>query len=179
MNGRNPALHVTTTEEDFAQHLCDVFGPITSSVGQYDASEIEGKFGSEVQHVFRTRRHPGFDRWAAWYDGGQKRFPETVEISSTTINYWYAGDGTFPDRDGRLPEARIATLNEISRINWLRDLIEEQTGLVASTYGKGLYFNSSDAVELFDRIVPLPGYEYKYPDQDEIEQLRDAQGVDA
>ena len=177
MDGKNPALHVTTTEEDFAEHLRNVFGPITSSVGERDISRWKNEYGSKIHYEFRTRRHPGFDRWATWYDTGEKRFPDDVELSTTTINYWYAGDGTFSDRDGRLPEANIASLNEIDHIDWLRDHVEDETGLTATTYNKGLYFNSTDALEFFDKLDPLPGYEYKYPSEEEIERLQEEQGV--
>lgn len=164
-SGNNPSIYLTTIQQEFAEHLMDVFGILGASIDEVETENNEHKYGNKTQYVFKTRRHPELEEWAEWYSSGQKRFPEDLDMTPTTLAYWYAGDGHLKQNNyGKTDHhAIIYTINESDRKEWIVDKIEEDIGLSPRVIGKGIAFSVEESKEFFEITDPLPGFEYKWP----------------
>lgn len=175
MDGKNPAFGVLGVEREFLEHLNNELQWLTTGVTEGRSAGEKAKdnrkrgFGENPseerysdQYQLNGRRHPGLNRWKAWYESGEKRFPDNLELTPTIIKYWFVTDGSSQHRDGRYPEIRIHTINEGDRIEWVASLFEP-FGLDPRPVEKGLYFGPDDTRELYELMGdPIPGFEYKW-----------------
>lgn len=49
---------------------------------------------SDMYEVY-TRRHPNFSVFMDWYNSGEKVWPENIDLTPTTLLFWYVSDGDY------------------------------------------------------------------------------------
>lgn len=117
-------------------------------------------YRSEQNDYYRTHTisHSYFTEMREWYSGGEKKFPDDLNLDATATKYWYAGDGTLSTQNTN-PFARISTRNESDRGDWLVGLLPFDATF-SSNY---INIPTNQTPEFLDWLgEPLPGYEYKW-----------------
>ena len=85
-----PCLRCTTKYKNFASHLSEVFDNKVSSTSKKQYPE--GKY-----YEFRTIALPDLFEFREWYSSGVKVFPKNLDLTPTTLKYWYVSDGWYCD----------------------------------------------------------------------------------
>jgi hypothetical protein len=154
-------------EERFRDWLYEELTPFASSKGCYPEERIAG--GQSDQYRVQTRAMPCFEFLNNWYEAGNqmKSFTD-VDFTPLKVKLWFCGDGTFPERlDGRRSIPKIGHVPpESESIGVLIDKFEG-VGIEAKYTHPSFRFNlTNGAKDAFFEYIgdPLPGYEYKWPD---------------
>lgn len=107
----NPHFRVRMTNRPFLEYLDEQLGVL--SKGLYLARDAEEQYrnakSNQQQGIsgfesvnranyedlwgLRTCSHPALREFEKWYDGSQKRFPKTLELTSQCCRMWYVCDG--------------------------------------------------------------------------------------
>lgn len=117
-------------------------------------------------YIWSSRNHPDFSQYSDWYSTGRKRFPDDLELTPLIMKVWFCGDGSLrsDDRTNSRPYLSIAASNEEDRREFLFGLFSEQPAIPKWTSGS-VYFSVDDSEYLWEYMGdPLPGFEYKWPD---------------
>lgn len=119
-------------------------------------------------YKLNSMRHPVFTQLRReWYNDGNKRYPDDLDLDPLILKHWYVTDGTLHKRAGNARcRAKIACSNESDRPETVISLID-QVGISAHHDKHGGFQIGADDTELmFDMIGdPIPGFEYKWPDR--------------
>jgi len=123
---------------------------------------------------WRTYRNPNLHTFDNWYKPN-KCWPEDIRLTSTVLKHWYVCDGTLKDKDSIGICADNENQNADKLINYFTDadLPEPNTNVYSrpdDAWSNSdrllLSWGFSDSSQLFNYIgEPLPGFEYKWPDQ--------------
>ena len=184
-DGGNPFLFVNMITPEYLNYLSEMFSylstePKLRKTAEQSAEETrkasltgtaDKEKHSDVYH-WRVSANPELERWLKWYESGEKVFPENVKLTPTTLKHWYCGDGDFHVESGR---ARISLSNERDNKKKIMDMFE-RAGFEDFTWcrskSRGDYADSvritfnKEGTKWFFRYIgnPLPGFEYKWPD---------------
>lgn len=119
-------------------------------------------------YQIRTSIHPHFNKYRKWYNGGEKRFPEGLELTPLSAKMWYISDGDYKTGTTKhhKPIARITSRNESDRSQFLISLFEEHG---FSPYWEDQSEKISFTVEETPYFLDwmgnsVPGFEYKWND---------------
>ena len=115
---------------------------------------------SKGTYYISTIRCPEFRKmYDNWYDG-DKKFPESVELTPTVLRMWYVTDGHLKQTSGR-PMMTIGCKNEFDRKEFLSDLIEFAD---PSFYSNGLWLSVDETERAFEYMgtSPVSGFDYKW-----------------
>lgn len=124
---------------------------------------------SEDSFIWYTCKHPGFNRYASWYSSGRKRYPPDLELTPMILKVWFCGDGHKIVPEGRRVKLSIACSNEIDRPSFLKGLFHN-LGVTPYVYEEEIVFDPDESQYLWDYMGdPLPGFEYKWPSEDDFE----------
>lgn len=174
-------IDVTMTSPKYLEYLDDIFGWLSRGVNlRYTASECASNDRSsgfnpdakeenyQDKYKWYTSCHPDFDEFRSWYSTDEKVFPNDLDLTPITLKHWYVGDGSLH----KSSQFRLSMPNEKGNENKIERLFSK-SGLPKPLdwYGSGEKHNSalwthSDSAELFDYMGdPLPGFEYKWPEE--------------
>lgn len=173
----NPHFRVRITTRRYLDHLREWFGPLGTDVflertAAYQADQAERTDYAPFDTVnrdeysdlfgFRTRSHPALHELAAWYDTGEKRFPDTLELTPTVAKAWYVCGGWLARAPGGRERAMIKTTNERDRGEYLRSLFTA-VGFDPTFSRDPIQFWTQETVALPDWMGdPPPGFGYKW-----------------
>lgn len=148
----NCEFAVGMVTEDFIYWLQEQLSPFSSNVM---VKETENK------DIYRltTTPHKEFTELRSWYDSGQKKFPNKLELTPLILKMWYVTDG---GRSNGYP--RITSINESDRPNYLLSLFDGLPFGVTWDGTKDIQINSNDVDSFYNYIgEPVPGFKYKWP----------------
>jgi hypothetical protein len=120
-------------------------------------------------YSWRTIRHPKLNQYNHWYDGGEKTWPEDIELNPLTFKHLYVGDGSYHQKDNYM---KITTVNEMGN----KDKVEHIFSRSGIEIGNVRYDEHTEKVDIFlsksesERMFsvmgnPVPGFEYKWPEE--------------
>lgn len=179
---KKPRLQVYMTNEKYLEYLDNVFGILSTGVYDHITAEKLCKsnhsFSTDIENtsdVYRceTRGHPQFEEFADWYSTGEKVFPSNIDLTGRVLKHWYCGDGSL-DQNKENISIRISCCNENGNEEKLQEYFAHK-GFSVSNFNHGkrengsvkmsLQFTDEISREIFEYMgEPLPGFEYKWPD---------------
>lgn len=170
-DGRKPMFSVEVNERRFVEWVSDELGVFSTH------NIIERKF-EDKQNTYRinSRRLNQLKEYRSWYETGEKRFPENLELTPLVLKLWYCTDGgkSVDKRWKKKEYARIASKNESDRKEFILSLFDELPFDANWNDEYRFTFGRKGSYDFWDYIGdPLPGYEYKWPDDGRPEHLCD------
>ena len=167
--GRKPQFSIEVVEEQFIEW-------VDSELGIFSTGNIiERKFDNKKNtYKVSSRRLNQLDEYRDWYSSGSKRFPKDLTLNPLILKLWYCTDGgkSVDDRWTKKEYARIASKNECDRKEFILSLFEELPFDANWNDKYRFTFGRKESYEFWEYIgEPLPGYEYKWPDEDRPEHL--------
>jgi len=178
---RNPHLKCDMVTKKYLEYVDKEFGMfgkgVSSGITEEKRSEKEStekniKTKKNYGDVYRWRSmsHPELQEFVDWYSTGEKVWPETIELTPTTLKHWYCGDGCW-NNYGSNNYIKISMSNEVENTNKV-DQLFENVGLPSpSNYNISenhcdAEFTVNQSHKLWQYMgEPLPGFEYKWPDR--------------
>lgn len=175
-DGENPYLSVQMTNEEFLKWLYDELDPLS----RYFKHEQTAKEKAEQNrrngysddareedyndvYGFSTRCLPALKKYAAWYETGQKRFPDDLELTPLVLKMWYVCDGTKYTQENTRPVIEIGCTNERDRVEYVKGLFSSLD--VSPRFDDSVVrFRVDDSEKLWKYMGDsVPGFEYKWP----------------
>lgn len=160
----NPRLQTGMVNGSFVKWLSDKFGQFSASVRRENRENYSANKPNtehyDYDDVFRwaTNRHPWFNELKSWYGGGEKTFPEVIDLTPTITKVWYCCDGALQSNHS----VRIYTHNENSRIDTLCDWFSE-IGFNALSKDGYIDFRTAESEQLLEWMgSPPDGFSYKW-----------------
>jgi hypothetical protein len=191
-SGRKPYIRVRSITKEYLEFLDDLFGTMGLGVelrytAEKKASEnrdsgfspdADGSTYSD-QYLWKTRRSNQFDKYADWYNGGDKTWPSNIELTPVILRHWYACDGHY--NNSRSDDyIVIACSNESENKDKIERMFKD-VGLEIAYWNESsvtsnpeyggtrsckLALDVENTEKFFDYVgEPLPGFEYKWPDR--------------
>lgn len=156
---KNARLQVGNVNVDFLKWVKDELQPIARDIEvQFKEGErhvIDGTYDCQEFRLLRTVTHPGLNRFAEWYSGEGKQFPDDLELTPLIAKVWYCCDGGIASRD----KIGFTTKTQISREDYLKSLFPFDCQVV----GNSIRFSSRLSKKMLDWMGdPLPGMSYKW-----------------
>jgi hypothetical protein len=126
---------------------------------------IWGEITKMKDHGYRISSvaHPSFTELSDWYDGSDKIWPETVEVTKTVLKHLYVTDGNL-DTNRKSPVVRISASNQSeNEENFINAVGREE--IPEPRYSEPNFYWSVDETKDFFNYIgePVPGFEYKWP----------------
>jgi hypothetical protein len=191
-SSKNPRINCRSIEVEFLEHLDDKFGSLSSGVTlERTSKQLANNSSSTLPnrstlaedyndvYAWNTRKHPELSSYMLWYDSGNKVFPDNIRLTPNVLTYWYVCDGSLSVRKTKTSETytiKISIANERNNIDKIYSYFQ-QSGLPEpnrshkferdnGTIGCNIEWNKDESSELLRYMCgPVPGYEYKFPDQ--------------
>jgi len=183
-SGKHPHFQMNMITEEYLEHLSDnVFPTVGHDVYFNRTAEESAKahrkdgFNPSASakdysdlYQFKLIPHPELQKYRDWYSSGSKVFPENIELTPMTLKHYFAGDGSYYDKDKR---AKITLCNERGNKNKIVKMFE-RAGFNDFTWSTAempggravdarVRFGVEGTENFFDYIgSPLPGFEYKW-----------------
>lgn len=179
-DGKNTRLGIEMADEEFLEWVSDELGDIVrepdKSRDAADLAEKNREHGYTVNeenysdlYTISSVALPALEEFASWYDSGQKRFPDWVELNPTVTKMWYCCDGSLAGGYQSSSHPVIYVANEKDRRDYLMNLFEDTAFSPTLTDGGGgtLQFSRGEAKDFLDWLGDPPaGFEYKWlPEQ--------------
>lgn len=185
----NPTLQISVIKKEYLEYIDEELGNLSLGVRKQTVAEESAKMNREsgfspnaktenYSDIYRlvTTAHHELQQYADWYSTGEKVFPQSINLTPTTLKHWYCCDGTMDTWDGSR-RIRISAGNEEQNKDKLKDYFNNvglpQPTLTSIEGGTSQYdytelqigFTVEDSKEVFSYMgEPLPGFEYKFPD---------------
>jgi hypothetical protein len=169
-DGRKPKFSLEVNEKEFVEWVDKQLGIFSTG------NIIERKFDGNRNTTYKinSRRLTQLNKYRDWYESGQKRFPEYLKLNPLILKLWYCTDGgkSVDNRWNKKEYARISSKNEADRKEFILSLFDDLP-FEANWNDKFRFtFGRKGSYKFWDYIgKPLPGYEYKWPDEDRPEHL--------
>jgi len=123
------------------------------------------------QYTWYSVSHPKFENFIQrFYPNDKKKFPSDLEISPRSLKIWYCGDGTFESGNSNQNIA-ISIWNERDNTEKISQMFKNSGLPTPSVYIDSeanckAQFTKGDSEVLWNYMgQPLPGFEYKWPDE--------------
>lgn len=173
-----PALRANMTNQEYLSWLDSQFpyigrGVVLQASAEKQAEYAEQSFGENFDtcdiYRWRTSSHQAFTPLLAWYESGNKVWPDDIELTPTVLKHWYCGDGCLKSQN----QVTIAMSNELGNEGKVEEYFTS-VGLPKPTWESHKSSNRntwvliarwsvSESKELLDYMgKPLPGFEYKW-----------------
>jgi hypothetical protein len=177
--GRHPRIKMETTNPEYLSYLDTIFGIFSTggpsmrrSADELSNRETIKRFEKSTfkdQYSWSSRSLPELERWANWYQSGEKVWPKDVSMTPKTLKHFYVGDGTLHNENRFI---QIYLSNERKNKNKINEYftsaglpkpkwneIERVDGSVSAR----IRWTVKQSQELLDYMgEPLPGFEYKW-----------------
>lgn len=180
-----PYIDINCISKQYLEYIDRELGWLTTGVRLYRDAEDQAHNCRESGFVddpdpddyhdiytLKTRSHPDLQRYAMWYDSGEKVWPTDLVLTPTVLKHWYCGDGN-KDSYGTTENIRISTANEASEDEKIRELfrrvnlpepnivVQEKDGYETAS----CRFTASESQTLWEYMGdPLPDFGYKWPE---------------
>lgn len=152
-NGRDPRVTIAVQKRRYIEYLQDILQPLCGEI-----------YKSNNLWWISTRNHGGLEKYASWYDSGNKLWPSDLQITPTILRHLYAQDGSTQHRAS--PIARVCTRNEQENREKVSEIIKT-SGLPAPTWDEHQFRCSvEDSQDVFKFMEHgVAGYEHKWPEE--------------
>lgn len=145
------------TTEEFLEWVDDEMGLVSTGCRFYRSAE-EVPMATKDIYRLTLRNIPDIQKFSYWYDSGQKRFPEDLELTPLIAKVWYACDGSLLGGQEGYPSFGVT--NELDRSEFLIALMDG-IGFESTVTGQSLMIYETE--EFLDWMGdPVPGFEYKW-----------------
>lgn len=171
----NPYVQAEMTNPLFLEWLDEQFPLHGLGVSLKATAEEQAEKGSwgedenySAMHSWRTMSTPKLDRYADWYNTGEKRLPEDMQLTPMTLKVWYVCDGNKnPGWYGEgFTNEYMHLYSTKENKERLKQMFTELVSGDIDTTNSGLRFNHEQSMQLWEWMgEPLPGFEYKWPDE--------------
>lgn len=153
---KTPRYRISVTQKDYIDYLSNNLGGLVSNVAEESVREDR-----QQRYSLHTISHTGFSDFSDWYSTESKVFPDKINMSPTILKHWYVTDGNkSPEYD----YPSIRAYNEEGNSEKICSYFDD-TPLNTVFSSSTLRFPSSK-YEFFNYIgEPLPGFEYKWPNE--------------
>jgi hypothetical protein len=177
---KNPRVQVNSRKKEFLEFLHRIFGvfsagspKLESTAEELAKKDRESGFNPDAKaqnysdkYVWRSICCSSFEEWRSWYDGGEKEYPQDLELTSISLSIWYASDAHF-DNENRKGRAWIDTANEKDSkekiISYFESLPIKTPKWKSFDEYSTIKFNSEETKELIEFMEhPVPGYKHKW-----------------
>lgn len=180
-SGKSANIKVECVESKYLDYLSCVFDHYSRDVwlsrtAEESAEQSKSSGFNEDPNIenhsdvwcFETRQTPKLNPYRSWYETGRKVFPENIDLTPTVLKHWFVGDGTFNDYGSNF-YIYISTTNEAENKHKIESYFEGKPLDIDrwETYNRSTFIRfNKDNTEKFFRYIgdPVPGYEYKWPD---------------
>lgn len=161
----NPQYRICMKNDKFVNWLYDELQPLASSVkrrtGEY-AETLENE-----QEILTTYSHPLLNKYANWYESGQKRWPTNEPLTELELKMLYVTDGS-PIKNPDNWAAKISAINECDRKNEVSDMFKDSLNIDISWHSSssetdGVIYIPSEYADMIWSQNPPPGFAYKWP----------------
>lgn len=163
----NPRLQVIMTNNIYVYYLSKELDRISSNVRLHrTAEQLADQKDSNPRHYsdaycVTTKCLPDLQRFANWYQSGEKVFPSDLKITPTIFSHWYAGDGS-KDRT----KAIIYSTNEKNRFDNIEVMFERSKLPNPDRFGdEEIVWNKESSERLLSMTPVMPGFEYKWKNE--------------
>ncbi len=174
-NEANSIFHLPMINRTFLEWFDREMGVLTTGVTlKKTAAELatrnrESGFSPNAEaenyhdmYTVWSRTHPLFNELHGWYDSGEKRYPSNLDLTTTTVKFWYVSDGYLDVGQWGRPRIEIKARNERPRSDTLVSLFEA-VGFSPTYRRHELRFTCDETEELIDWMGDPPhGFEYKW-----------------
>ncbi len=164
-----PYLQIANVNKEFLIWLEKYLGNKCNSIKDADFHKDKWDDGYERRDLYlmRTRSLPCLNQFCSWYDNGEKRFPDNLNLTPMALKMWYVCDGTKKvddDLTNGSPRLSIGCSNENDRQEYINNLFDDIG--VSPTWAEHYFtFRCEDSSELWEYMgTPVPGFEYKWPE---------------
>jgi len=163
-HGPKNAYFVTSmTNKAFLEHINNELGWLTDSVNLYDSQQT----GSSELYRLQTMAAPHFNTMRErWYSDGEKTIPKS-RLTKREVKLWYVCDGCMawgPRVKRASPRFTIVTLDDDREV--LINTLEEQ-GIEVTNRSESVSITADSTDRFLEWIGdPLPGFEYKWVNND-------------
>lgn len=182
----NPLFRIRMTNRPFLEYLDSQLGVLSRGVfldrtaeemaGQAKKNQKRGVTGFETVNEsnynalfgLRTVSHPDLHQFKSWYQSGEKRFPEELELTPEITRMWYVSDGwlAVDSKSSDGPRLMFKASNERDRRDYLVNLFED-AGFTAGFSRDAVQVSAFETERLLDWIGDPPagfGYKWQLPD---------------
>ena len=177
---------VEMIKKEFLEYLTEIFPIIGKGVKKVSTAEEKAKArimrGDENVNIsnhndiymFSTCTLPDFKQFSDWYEGGEKEWPDDIDLTPTILKYWYVSDGTYARPESDASYISISAVKEKDNANKITNYFE-QKGFNISYFNRSsgnfnIIFDPDTTSEIFEYMgKPLPGFEYKWPNVEMID----------
>lgn len=174
-DGDTGRMGVAMVNKPFLGWVRDQIDPIVSDFSlrssAEDLSEKNRKHGYTVNeenyndmYILRTHAISFIGDLCSWYDTGQKRFPESIDLTPMALKMWYCCDGSFVQSEYPV----IYSANENDRRDVVLSLFDcvPVSPSFNDSGGGAIQIIRDESDTFFEYIgSPPPGFEYKWPDR--------------
>lgn len=154
--------------EWLSEELGDIIGHLSQRATAEELADKNKEYGYTVNkenyndiYYLQSRAVPALNEFYEWYDSGQKRFPDSLNLTPTIAKIWYCCDGSLCENEYCV----IYSANEIDRPEYLLNLFED-TPFNPSVHNGGggvIQFTKEESRALLEWMGEAPpGFEYKW-----------------
>jgi len=151
-----------------SDELGDIIGHLTQRATAEELADKNKEYGYTVNeenyndiYYLQSRAVPELNEFYEWYASGQKRFPDSLDLTPTITKMWYCCDGSLCESEYCV----IYSANEIDRPEYLLSLFED-TPFNPSVHNGGggvIQFTKEESRKLLEWMGKAsPGFEYKW-----------------
>lgn len=164
----NPLFKVYSTNLSFLFYLRERLGYICTVIDiNRTADQSHDKFGHETDnplyhdcYELRTHSLPDYKELRSWYSGGEKHYPDDLELSPLKMMLWYCCDGSI-ERIGNHSSMEMGKTVGTDSEDKIRGLFEEQ-GWEYYRTDNGFQFDVGSTELIQEYMTELPEcFKYK------------------
>lgn len=154
----NPKIQCEMTTKEYLEYVSSRMGGLGLGVTP----------SSGNLWYWSTTTHPKFNEFDSWYrgEGRDKVFPESIDLTPTTLKHWYCCDGGIYNYHQTNNQIEITTKNEIKNKDKIERYFEEVGFEPRGWTGPKIVFSVAESEKIYEYMGdPLPGFEYKWPEE--------------
>lgn len=157
---KNDYLIVKNTNKRFLEHLSKM--PFMKEVRLFNTDK-NSNYGGKPVYSVKSIAMPEMNALRdKWYPKGKKKMPESIELSSKTLKYWYVCDGGLRWDENNVVIPKVEISNYSMELNNAIDSLKKK-GLSPKRVNSGIQFPAKETGDFMDYIgEPVPGFDYKW-----------------
>lgn len=175
-HSNNPYMRLNNVNKVFLEYLDSKLGWLTTGVRLKKTADQSAQQRLERDedgwtvnpenynaiYGTRTRRLPYFRKYEQWTSTGQKRYPDSLELTPTIAKFWYVSDGTINWMRKYSARLVFACRNEQDRPDFIQDLFVK-AGFEVKPNKHMFYLDVEESSRFLQWLgSPVPGFEYKW-----------------
>jgi len=170
---KHPKLEVAMTNKTFIEWLMKELGYICTGNAFVDDEKTNITGGvTRVRKVYKIQTHTleSLRKYKNWLDDIWRKGGRSLEITPLKLKLWYVSNGSIARVDGGchavIFETGVENENQLESVFDSIDIeFTRATNFDKSVSSDHLRFSRPESQKLWDYMgVPLPGFEYKWPE---------------